>query len=594
MYGRILFSEAILTGQSSAWTESSNVMMTLEVCSRAAETITHMPKFLRHSNIRFKDVQALEYTDIIRQTTAGIDCHKNSYHVYFLHHDTTKSLVSERYCKFGVGADSVNDIRLFLAACQQEIDHQIELVILESTGPYSRPLFFALAETWALCMVNPSEFHKYGSKTDKFDAKKLALLAMQGIFQPSFLETPQEVDCKQIARAALKHRQHASSMSNSLGAFLIQNDIGFMRGQANVKVGSKSGQQMLEAIIAGETSPVLVAQAASYYVSEDETKRTRMVAIENSLYGVQTLSHHARSVIADKCRIMQNSQTLYQKQLAAAREAVSQLEHDGLTGARAIELLDTIPSLSELAAVLLLSEIGLRIRERFGEHQAGVDKFVSYVGLNPSRQYSGDKQTSTRKAVRGNTFTRSLLIECGQSLLKSPHQMGERYRALMRRSGGSGSAAGYRIAVAAAAKGLAKACFWVLTKREPFNDSQYDYTRAIRSKERQLQKLVSQFRQLEDELNTEQHGGSTVLHKALAGLAKQAFVLTSANVPNDLTMFEKRLQTVLASNGMTTVRDVWFYLSNNRLGELKGIGDKTQQKIIETLIQEQIIEKVTL
>lgn len=553
-----------------------------------------MPKFLRHSNIPFKQVEASQYSDIIRQTTAGIDCHKSSYHVTFLHHDPINSQVTERYCKFGVGADSVQDIRLFLAACSQEVAHAIELVILESTGPYSRPLFFALAKQWPLCMVNPSEFHKYGNKTDKFDAKKLALLAMQGIFQPSFLETPEEVDVKQIARAALKHRQHAASMSNSLGAFLIQNDIGFMRGTANVKVGSRSGQQMLEAIIAGETSPVLVAQAAAYYVSADDTKRARMMAIENSLYGVTTLSNYARSVIADKCRIMQNSQTLYQKQLAAAKAAVSALEHDGLTGAKAIELLDTIPSLSELAAVLLLSEIGLRIKERFGEGKAGVDKFVSYVGLNPSRQYSGDKQTSTRKAVMGNKFTRSLLVECGQSLLKSPHQMGERYRALMRRSGGSGSAAGYRIAVAAAAKGLAKACYWVLTKREAFDDSQYDYTRAIRSKERQLQKLVSQFRQLEDELNTEQHGGSTVLHKALAGLAKQSFVLTSADVPNNLNMFEKRLQTVLTSNGMTTVRDVWFYLSNNRLGQLKGIGEKTQQKIINTLIQEHIIEQVTL
>ena len=543
-------------------------------------------KFLGHSTIRFNEVEASTLRNATRNTTVGIDCHKSSYHVNYLHND------QKRYCKFGVGASDMHNMTLFLKANEQEYA-PIELILLESTGPYSRPLFVHLSRTWPVCMVNPSEFTKYGKKTDKFDAEKLALLAMQGLFQPSFLETPAERDVKQAARAAKKHRQQASMMSNSLGAFLVQNNIGITRGFADIGVASKSGMQILQALVDGEIDPLTIARSATYYASAEKAERFQ--AIVDALEGARDLSKYARLVIRSKLDAMTQARLMYVSQLETVREMVSALEQDGLTGAKAIDLLKTIPSMSERAALFVVSEIGLRITERFGQPQdGGAEEFVSYCGLNPSRQYSGDKQTSTRKAVMGNCHVREILIECGQSLMKSTHQLGERYRALQRRNGGNGNAAAYKIAVAAAAKGLCKACYWVLVKREPFSDEKYDYTQAIRHKETRLKKLMKDMRQIQQELAQDGGASSLVLKQAIASLAKEKYLLHAEAQTCWDTLFDKRTRTALEKLHIQSVADVWFFLSSDTLKDQKGIGAKTYQTIVTALKQQGIIEEVTV
>lgn len=542
-------------------------------------------KFLGHSTIKFHEAESQSLPHALRQTTVGIDCHKSSYHVQFLHFTATD--IQKRYCKFGVASSDMMNITLFLKACEQEFA-PIELVLLESSGAYSRPLFFHLAKSWPVCMVNPANFATHGKKTDKADAEKLARLAMQGTFTASFLETPEETDIKQTARAAVKHRQAAASMSNSLGAFLVQNNIGITRGNADIGIASKSGQQILQAIVNGETDPTTIAQAASYY--QGEGKAEKFQAILDALQGALDLSKYSRLVIKSKMDAMLSEREMYQKTMLQVKEMLEASNHDNLTGTEAIRLLATIPSISERAAILVLSEIGLRVKQRFET----VDQMVSYSGLNPSRQYSGDKQTSTRKAVMGNPHIRGVLIECGQSLLKSTHQLGERYRALQRRNGGAGNAGAYKMAVAAAAKGLCKAIYWVLVKREAFSDAQYDYTRAIRNKEVRLKRLMKDMKQIQQELQQDGGASSRVLKQAIASLAKEKYLLHAEAQTCWDTLFDKRTRTALEKLHMQSIADVWFYLSSDTLKDQKGIGAKTYQTIITSLKQQGVIEEVTV
>ena len=542
-------------------------------------------KFLGHSTIKFNEAESQSLPHALRQTTVGIDCHKSSYHVQFLHHTATD--IQKRYCKFGVASSDMMNITLFLKACEQEFA-PIELALLESSGAYSRPLFFHLAKSWPVCMVNPANFATHGKKTDKADAEKLARLAMQGTFAPSFLETPQETDIKQTARAACKHRQMAATMSNSLGAFLVQNNIGITRGNADIGIASKSGQQILQAIVDGEINPTSIAQAAQYY--QGDGKAEKFAAIVDALEGARDLSKYARLVIHSKMTAMMSERGIYQQTLAQTKEMLAASEHDGLTGAEAIRLLSTIPSISERAAILVLSEIGLRVTQRF----ENVEQMVSYCGLNPSRQYSGDKQTSTRKAVMGNPHIREVLVECGQSLLKSMHQLGERYRALQRRNGGVGNAGAYKLAVAAAAKGLCKAIYWVLVKREAFSDAQYDYTRAIRNKEVRLKRLMKDMKQIQQELQQDGGASSLVLKQAIASLAKEKYLLHAEAQTCWDTLFDKRTRTALEKLHIQSVADVWFFLSSDTLKDQKGIGAKTYQTIVTALKQQGIIEEVTV
>ena len=71
-----------------------------------------------------------------------------------------------------------------------------------------------------------------------------------------------------------------------------------------------------------------------------------------------------------------------------------------------VELLRTVPGISLLSAMILLTE--LIDLERFG----GFDHLASYVGLKPGENSSGDKETVTGLTHRRNPRLRALLIEC--------------------------------------------------------------------------------------------------------------------------------------------------------------------------------------
>jgi transposase len=71
-----------------------------------------------------------------------------------------------------------------------------------------------------------------------------------------------------------------------------------------------------------------------------------------------------------------------------------------------VQLLRTIPGISMLSAMVLLTE--LMDVNRFKDQ----DHLASYVGLTPSENSSGDKRTITGLTHRRNPFLRVLLIEC--------------------------------------------------------------------------------------------------------------------------------------------------------------------------------------
>ncbi len=563
-----------------------------------------MAKFLNVSPIPFNRIEETIVDDHVRNCSVGIDCHRDSYHVYFLYLNNDTGKILERYCKFGTLPNDILLVVAFLKDCCRDWDCEIELIILESTGPYSRSLFEALARIWGTCMINPAEFSKYGKKTDKMDARKMALLALQGLFSASFLSSELEEQIKMASRSAMRCRRGVTRESNSLSSFLIQMGVGITRSEARISLLSVSGREILEAIIAGETDPQRAAAAAKYYDPErirDRNERAvkrlkKHAALVDALQKVRDLRGESREVLRYKLENLRRYERSYEGCLNILWTMLSTYEAEGLNGAQAVDLLATIPSIGTKAAMFILAETGLRIRERYGRQgRFSCDQYISYSGLNPARQYSGDKQTSVRKAVPGNTHLRSMLIECGQSLMKSSHPLGDRCRAIERRNGGARSSVARNIAVCAAAKHLAKAVFWVLLKRERFDDSQFDYSANLRSKEKKLQKLMQEFGNVTGELEQENSSlARMVMQKAAASLTGTPFIVknTGSFFSNLDGMFRGGTLGALQSVGCRTVSDVWALLSVGELDRQKGIGPKRYAEIVGTLEEMGIISRV--
>lgn len=558
-----------------------------------------MAKYLGKSPIPFHQIEEQTFEDHVRSCSVGIDCHRDSYHVYVLCLNQGTKQISERYCKFGVLQPDMEAIHRFIRESEGVFTDTVDLVILESTGPYSRTLFEFLAQTWETCLINPAEFSKYGKKTDKFDARKMAQLALQGLFQPSFLTTNQEEDLKRISRLMIKVKNAMIRESNSLGSFLIHAGVSITRGTAAIQLMSVSGRQILEAMIAGKNAHECL-MAADYYnpekVPRDSKQTERRIgthlALKEALRKVDELSQSARDAIKVKYESYVHYEGRYEQLLQELETMLRNYNAEELNGWEAVELLRTIPSVGLKNAMLLVSEVTLRIRERFGVPQAGgPEQWISYCGFNPARQYSADKETSGRRATPGNAFIRRAFVESAQSLLKSTHPLGERVRIIQRRNGGQKSSIAHNLAVVAGAGKLAKAAYWVLFKRSEFTDEQYDYSAVKREKTKKAEKLLRQFQQIEAELKVEQ-GGEQIVRQLKQQIQGAQYLLNP-----DVMMFQplsgvitdKRTVKALAKIGVEKVSDVWCLISLNQLQSQKGIGEKTYQTVMKSLVEAGII-----
>lgn len=556
-----------------------------------------MSKFLRKSPIQPNQVEIQTYSDHVRSCSVGIDCHRDSYHIYFLSLNSDTKDIREHYCKFGVGLSDLDLLVAFLKDSERQAGRSIELIILESTGSYSRSLFELLAVSWPTCMINPLEFSKYGRKTDKFDAKKMALLALQGLFTKSFLTTDEEEQLKILSRSAVRSRNQLTAENNSLASTLIHLGFGITRGEAAISLMSASGREILEFLLTNDNwrSPRSCAEAAKYYNPaniHDKGERAKMRldkfnSLVQGLEPVKTLREESRQMIAYRWQVMKAHEQTYERFLLLMQAVLPHYQGEFLNGQMAVELLDTIPSINIKSAMFLIAEVGLRIRERFGSPvENGNNRFVSYCGVSPQTQYSADKQTSTRKAVAGNHHVRSLLVECAQSLVKSSHPLGERARAIERRNGGIKSGSAKKLAVVAGARLLARAVYWVLITGKPFDDQQYDYTAVIRQKEKRLERILKDFKSITGELEREdKEKVELVKVRAAAVLAGCPYQLTTETLFVSLDhMFKGQTLSVLKKIGCSTLADIWALVSANRLKEQVGIGEKRYNEILTTCV----------
>lgn len=123
-----------------------------------------MGKFLGVSRIKYHEVEKKHVKGHARYSTVGIDIHNRSYHVYHTSIEVETKDAYQSFCKCNVGQSDMLALTDFLKQAEQETGLSIELILLESTGPYSETLYEHLQELWPVCMVNPATFRTFGEK----------------------------------------------------------------------------------------------------------------------------------------------------------------------------------------------------------------------------------------------------------------------------------------------------------------------------------------------------------------------------------------------------------------------------------------------
>lgn len=344
-------------------------------------------------------------------------------------------------------------------------------VVMESTGPYWKPVFNVLEEAGVqTTLANPQQVKNLrGHKTDMKDCQWLAHLLRHGMIRPSYIPPRPIRELRDLTRRRKQLVRNGAMERNRVQKLLEE---------ANVKLGSvlsdvfgASGQEMLFALVQGKATADQIAQLAK------QKARKKIPQIRAALEG-HRMNQTQRELI-HQC--MAHMAFLEEQIEEVDRQIQDKIRSFGLSQSYA--LLQTVPGMKKEAAATVLAEVGANV-DAFSTPA----KLSSWAGVCPGNNESAGKRKSTR-TTKGNPYLRDMLLECAwASSHRKNSQMQHRYQRLQLRKG-------HKRAIVAVAHALIQAVYYVLSTRQPFVDtaepprSPTTVRRLIRHHTRRLRKL---------------------------------------------------------------------------------------------------------
>jgi transposase len=289
-------------------------------------------------------------------------------------------------------------------------------VVMEATSDYWKAPFYLLEAHGLECwLVNARDVkHLPGRpKTDRLDAVWLCKVAERQMLRPSFVPPPAIRRLRDLTRYRADLVGVRTAEKNRVEKLL--EDAQIKLSVVASDIFGVSGRAMLEALVAGERDPKVLAQLA----------RTRMRAKLGQLTEAFTghfTDHHAFLLATMLGRIDQASADI------ATLEA--KIEEQIAPFQQAAERLDEITGVGRTAAHVIIAEIGIDMgRFPTPAHLA------SWARYAPGVKQSAGKAKGNSATGHGNPYLARVLGEAAVSAGRTNTFLGERYRRIARRRG---------------------------------------------------------------------------------------------------------------------------------------------------------------
>jgi transposase len=316
----------------------------------------------------------------------------------------------------------------------------IEKVTVESTSDYWRIWYYLLEAGLDVQLVNAREVKNLPgrAKTDKLDAVWLAKLTEKGLLRPSFVPPAPIRRLRDYTRLRTDLTHDRSRQVQRLEK-LLEDALIKMSAVATDIMGV-SGRAMIEALIAGQRDPTVLAGLAR---GRMKTKHSALVAALDGRFD----DHHAelaRMLLDQIDALTTQIDTLTARidQLLAAMPDAQpvdprpraptpgqSIDTVSNTALGAVDRLDEIPGIGPNAAQVILAEIGLDM-SRFPTRA----HLVSWAKLCPRTIQSGPL-TRGGKTGKGNPYLKGTLGDAAAAAAKTNTFLGERYRRIVKRRG---------------------------------------------------------------------------------------------------------------------------------------------------------------
>ena len=377
---------------------------------------------------------------VMHTRCAGLDVHKKTVVACVL----TGEAGPEPRCERQTFRTMTRDL---LALRDWLSERQVQQVAMESTGVYWKPVWAILEGAFELQLANAAFVKNMpGDKTDRKDAAWLANLLRHGLIRPSFVPPLAIQDLRELTRYRAQVSADRATVSNRIQKLLEG---------ANLKLGSVasdvlgvSGLRILEAIVAGKTDPVELADLAVGHL------RKKLPQLQEALDG-RIRDHHRRMLR------LELAQWKFLNQLIAETE--QEIEEIVRPFGAAVTLCRTIPGVSETTARTLVAELGPDMKQF-----PGVAQVSRWAALCPGNNESAGKRLSGRTR-QGNPWLKRALCQAAWAAAASKQTY---FQAQFRRLCGR---MGKKKAIIAVAHSLLAVAYTLMKTNQKYQDLGADY-----------------------------------------------------------------------------------------------------------------------
>jgi transposase len=399
--------------------------------------------------------------DQIHDRVAGLDVHRDSVVACFRRLGPRGGVVREKE-RFTTTTAGLRVLEAWLA------DRRVELVAMEATGVYWKPVLYALEGRFTVWLCNARNVEKVpGRKTDLTDAEWLADVAAHGMVRPSFVPPLPIRELRELTRYRKTQIDARAAEIQRLEKVL--QDAGIQLTSVASRVLTQSGRAMIEALIDGDREGASLAELAKGKM------RPKIPALTEALTG-HFGSHHAVA-----CRRILGHLDFLNESIAALTEQI-----DARTAAfeAVYTLLLPVPGFDRLTIDVIIAETGADMA-RF----PSPGDLASWAGVCPGGHESAGKRRNV-STPRGNQWLRRALIESARAAARTKGSyFGAQYRQIARRRGPNKAAV-------AVAHSLLELVWHLLSTGEVFNDLGDDYFTARQDPQRRARRLVAQLEDL--------------------------------------------------------------------------------------------------
>ncbi|MCA1700990.1 MAG: IS110 family transposase [Actinobacteria bacterium] len=289
-------------------------------------------------------------------------------------------------------------------------------VVMEATSDYWKPPFYLLEahglEVW-LCNAKDVKHLPGRPKTDVLDAVWLCKIAERQMIRPSFVPPPPIRKLRDLTRYRVALVVDQSAEKNRVEKLL--EDAQIKLSVVASDIFGVSGRAMLDALVAGERDPKVLAELAR------STLRRKIGDLREAFTGYFT-DHHAFLLRRMLARI---------DSLAADIAAVeARIEEQIAPFADTVDRLDEITGVGRIAAQVIVAEIGLDMT-RFPTP----NHLASWARYAPGIKESAGRKKGNNSTGKGNPYLARVLGEAAIGASKTNTFLGERYRRIARRRG---------------------------------------------------------------------------------------------------------------------------------------------------------------